>query len=115
MFFDTFYTSVKINSKFLQFFLWLTFKFPLAIAAPRNNTFSRTCAWGRQNGVIWGFAFQTRVDIEFLVAEKYSVRNGDQRLKKMHTVSMLLFVWLHEFHTTEIRDLMYCDRLTGQE
>jgi hypothetical protein len=54
---NTSYASVKINRECLQFFLWLILNVPLATAGLWNNTFSRACPGGRQNGVIWWYAF----------------------------------------------------------
>jgi hypothetical protein len=45
---NTFYTSVKINSKCLQLILWSIRNVPFATAAPRNNPFSSACAGGHQ-------------------------------------------------------------------
>jgi hypothetical protein len=49
---NTFYTSVKINRKWLQFFLWLILNIPLA-SEMLWNKFSCTCEEGCQNGVVW--------------------------------------------------------------
>jgi hypothetical protein len=43
----------KINKKYKQFFLWLVLIVLLATAEPKNNMFSRICAKGYQNGVVW--------------------------------------------------------------
>jgi hypothetical protein len=54
---NTLYTSVKINTQCLQFFLWWILNVPLAMAAPQNNTFPRACAVS-SNDVVWWCAFE---------------------------------------------------------
>jgi len=49
----TFATLVKINRKYLQFFLWSIFDILLATAGQQNNTFSCTRTGSHHNSMAW--------------------------------------------------------------
>lgn len=59
----------------------------LLLLQRRGTMFSRACAGGRQNGVIWWCAFQTKVCYWIACGGKESVTNIHKGLKNIHSVN----------------------------
>jgi hypothetical protein len=87
---STAYISLEVNSKCLQFSLWLILNTLLATVAPRNDTFLAHAQGVVKMAWYGDERFQQRAVMEFFVTDRHEIKHGTNTLNRRQKQSMEL-------------------------